>query len=491
MAYAQKDYSQVQGISGQYKISSIGCFLTAFSNLLGSYGKDINPFSLNNEFVSRNIYIDIDDGIRDDLGWSSISQYDPSINVTGTADRGTTPDAGWPSSSEAIVRFYYRSVQSGQMIFHFCKVYDAVNHLIVDSWDGQVKTSPYGEPTGWATYSHSEPVQVAPPAAIPYTKENITPKQIVFNKDTHLWNLSKATFDEVAANPTGDVVANPNAPITVDGIIHHNAIPQYSYYTNEEPFGFNVLDCDDYTPPPPPPVAPPAGAVTIPTSTAPYSIIKTIMGFSTSNDAANHINAKGTVDPGRYMLYNFRVDSEGKTIALNVTKTQGKPGTWINPDDNVPDLPPPPPEAATEPPAPLSTVTPNEPTPVPVNVPNHDLWKTTYVPLRADRKPVLYVSINPKVIKIYDLDQRHAAIDLLPYTELHIVGTFIKDGVTYGRAKKVTEKGYWYGIPITILNTYDELYLYAPKKAPKLSDYAHLLGAKINKLIHDVTRSKS
>lgn len=487
MAYAQKDYPQIQGIDGRYKISSIGCFLTAFCNLEEAYGKGIDPLSLNNELVARNIYIDIDDGVRDDLGWSSISNYDPTVVVTGSSDHGTNRDAGWPNTNEAIVRFYYESVQSGQMIFHFCKVYDAANHLIVDSWDGQVKTSPYGEPTGWATYQHSAPVPVAPPPEPPAPKyevtENYSPaKQVQLNKQpTYLWGMNY-DFDFMKDHPVETHDAGEVYEVT--NKVHHQ--DGYDYYRRDgQVDGFNVLDCDDYTPPPPPPptpTAPPAAPIPIPLAKT-VQLVAAVLGYQSANDANKRINKDKAVplQPGKYYVYSTSSDNEK---VVNLSAVNGKDGSWVNLNDNVE-----PPTPAPEPPAPGSTVAPDEPSPnVPVSVPNHDLWKTTYQPLRADRQPVLYVSINDKVIKIYDLDQRRSAIDLLPYTELHIVGKFEKDGVTYARAKKVADNGYWYGIPLTILNTYDQLYAYAPKKAPKLSDYSQLVKEKIKKLIHDVTR---
>lgn len=148
MAYGQKNYLQTQGINGKYRISQIGCFLTAFSNLTERFGRPVDPISLNAIFRDRQIYIDVDDKIRDDLYWSAITKYDGNIRVTGTG-------SGRPPHSNAIVKFSGLSSRFGT---HFCLVADAKNGSIVDSWDGQVKSwDAYGGPKAWATYQDFTP----------------------------------------------------------------------------------------------------------------------------------------------------------------------------------------------------------------------------------------------------------------------------------------------------------------------------------------------
>lgn len=335
------------------------------------------------------------------------------------------------------------------------------------------------------------PVPVAP-VAPPYTVQDITPKQVKTNKDpTTKWGMNYDNLPAMEANPVATVPIN--TIMTVVSEVHHNTGGTYYRTDVNDPDGYNVVDCDDYVPPLLP--APPAAPLPIPTSTDPYQLIKAIPGYNTSNDAANNTSPITTLEIGTYYIFNRRYSTvkTDEVIALNVTRTPGVAGAWINPNDNLPN---PPPEPVIAPPAPTpstgwegprSAPAEAEPTPVPVTVtPNPNAWKLTYKPLNTDRSPVLYVSINPNVIKIYDLDSKLSSIELKPYTELHIVGTFVKDGVTYARANKVAAQGLWYGIPITILDTYDALYAVAPRKQVKFSDYAHLVAAKISKLIHDI-----
>jgi hypothetical protein len=261
--YAQKNYLAIQGIGGRYRIDQIGCFLDSFCNLFSDFGRDIDPPTLNLELINKGIYIDIDDGIRDDLGWNSITQDDPSIVATRVVDMGfDNPVAGWPNTNESIVRFWYRSVQSGKMITHFCKVADAANHLILDSWDGKVKQSPYGEPTAFAEYEHIVPVQVTPPPPYRVVESFDPPKWIQLNKDTNLWGMNYPTFDYMESHPveTGHAAGEK---WQVTNKVHH--VNGEDYYRREgQVDGFNVKDCDDYTPP-----APDEPKLTIVDSTAP------------------------------------------------------------------------------------------------------------------------------------------------------------------------------------------------------------------------------
>lgn len=276
--YAQKNYLAIQGINGKYRLDQIGCFVTAFSNLFSDFGRDISPLVLNNELVAKGIYIDIDDGVRDDLGWSSITQDDGSIVVSRTVDHGTAQTAGWPSSNNSIVRFYYRSVHSGQMIFHFCKVADAAAHTIVDSWDGAVKQSPYGEPTAYAEYVHNVPVPVSPPPADPV---GISPK-LFLPAAAGKWRVYRLGGPWTVGNEIGTLwPGNPAwAPgLTYDVLgkiasnifkIHTESYGDVAIYAGADTIAQWVSEA----PAAPAPVAPPAPALVITdnTDTVPVTV---------------------------------------------------------------------------------------------------------------------------------------------------------------------------------------------------------------------------
>lgn len=155
MAYGQKNYADWQGIPPQrYRISQIGCFLTSFCNLLERFGRGLPPNQLNNIFINRGIYIDVDDGVRDDLGWQSVVAYDGHVALQKT---GT----GIPPHKNSIVRIK----ATNSFGTHFCLVdrIEGSTVYIVDSWDGAVKNSNvYGPITGWAAYGDIKPQPVQP-----------------------------------------------------------------------------------------------------------------------------------------------------------------------------------------------------------------------------------------------------------------------------------------------------------------------------------------
>lgn len=158
MAYAQTNYSQRQGIAPtKYTIAQIGCFITSFANILQRFGIPAgSPLDINNLLVSRNLYIDVDDGYRDDVGWTTvIALYPKEIRLEATG-------YGAPSSNNSIVKFNYKSRVTGAFTTHFCLVQDAKAGTIIDSWDGAVKHwSAYGGPVAYATYSKL-PSAIAP-----------------------------------------------------------------------------------------------------------------------------------------------------------------------------------------------------------------------------------------------------------------------------------------------------------------------------------------
>lgn len=275
MSYAQTNYSQKQGVNGRYTIAQIGCFLTSFCNLLERFGEAIAPPNLDNYFKQHSFYIDVDDGIRDDLGWGSVSLYNSRIVVAGTGG------AGWPTSNNSILKFYYQSIQNpwitvnGQrvknMVTHFCLVGDVNARTIVDSWDGVTKAPnqylAYGQPVAWASYAAvvpqpvtpppvvvAPPVPVAPPTPLPvpeppkvynvHTVDGITyevliggPKQMWVNRHD---GLDKLTFENVKAWPDFRVERHLDyrTPVTVVGIAHHPVSPSGAdFYMDAEDFG--------------------------------------------------------------------------------------------------------------------------------------------------------------------------------------------------------------------------------------------------------------
>jgi hypothetical protein len=163
MPYAQRNYSQLQGGGNggppaKYKIAQIGCFLTSFCNLLERFGMPVDPATLNNIFTQRGIYIDVDDGVKDDLGWQSVTAYNGQIV--------TTVKSGGVTDRNSIVRLDAKNTFGT----HFCLV-DSIRAdgvYILDSYDGVVKHhNAYGPITGWAVYTYNKPQPVGVINVIP------------------------------------------------------------------------------------------------------------------------------------------------------------------------------------------------------------------------------------------------------------------------------------------------------------------------------------
>lgn len=286
---------------------------------------------------------------------------------------------------------------------------------------------------GWYVPKQAAPAPPPAPAAVvyPYHIDAIPPKQVRINKDTHLWGLTYDNFTAINANPLGDAHAGDIK--TVGAILYHNI--GYNYYLEDAdvPSGYNVLDCDEYTPPPipPPPApvappAPPAGPLSAPSSEQ-YETIKELTGYTTSNQAINHAPVAKTVQipAGSYFIFNKRFDANKNLIALNITKTQGQAGGWINPADNVET--PPAPAVPAAPPAPAAPD-----------------FAYTYKEFSA---PELYVAMRD--LNVSDLAGLHASAKMPQYSVTYIAGTFNVGGIDYARPKSAADKDWWYGIAWT------------------------------------------
>lgn len=271
MPYGQKFYLQPQGIPPtRYRLDQVGCFVTSFCNLLERLGRGaFDPATLNAIFRDNGIYIDVDDGVRDDLGWSSISQIDGNIVVTSTG-------GGWPPTNEAIVKFHYTSPRTGVEQDHLCLVADTNAHTIIDSYDGQVRNPGYyGEPVAYATYGVQQPTPIVPiappPVPQPSRFEDIAQTNLVANKQpVHIWDLNAQNWPDFKA--VQDI--NQGEPFTATAIYHHPLGGNYYTRANGDMNGINVVDLSpapviEVTPPPQPPL------VVNDTNTIPVTVINT------------------------------------------------------------------------------------------------------------------------------------------------------------------------------------------------------------------------
>jgi len=450
MSYAQINYPQKLGNSG-LTIAEAGCFCTADANLLESVGLNVDPATLNQFYIDHGVYqYDATDRANDDLFWGSASKYDGRLKLVATGV------SGWPSSNLAEVRFHYQSISHPwldagnsipNMITHFCKVDDWGSQLIVDSWDGKVKSpGAYGQPTGWAIFEFEQPAPTPPPVEIPVVVAPVEP----------------------VAPP-----APPFAPIVAPSTAQYTLVKDVLGYGTATNAGNNKNAVADL----------PAGDYyifnTYPNRPDLINITKTPgrPGDTTTNQggwintADNVIVPEVVVPPPVLPPANYG----------GVTRT----------DTSTPIVVPPP----LPTPPPLETAP--APTIVTPPVVNANAWKTTNSPLLLDRGVQWFGSQNKTTISIYDLDQRGAPMPLKPFTPIPLVSVFEKDGVRYGRTQKVANAGLWYGIPMGILIPEDNLYDTAKSIAEraftgtlKFGDTPAILLGKLERFIDGIKQTR-
>lgn len=300
------------------------------------------------------------------------------------------------------------------------------------------------------------PVQPAsaPPTPASYSVVATYPegKQIVLNKDTNLWGMNYH-FDFMVAHPVEQNHTRGEIWTVTNKVHHENG---YDYYRRDgQVDGFNVLDCDDYTPPPPPYVPPAEPLKGKPVRT--YPLDWEVPSFDNPIDAMSHRNAKGSLKPKTYIIF------EEDDLAYNLTENNMVPGVWINTKDNVPPLPPEPkplPEQVT-----VAIQNAKDVADTLAQGDTKDMatsWKQC-TPLKVDKHtgkwlPVKYVSTNDLVQNIRSLDgQIPTTIPLPPHKVLNLVSTFISpDGTLCARDDTLTTSHRYYALPFSLFKPFVE-----------------------------------
>lgn len=477
--YAQIDYTEKVG-NGPYGINEIGCFLTAFCNLLSRFGENIDPPTLNSYFIKTNDYLlDPEDGagVKDDLSWSSIVDFAAPIHVV------KINGPGWPSSNNAIVEFHYKSARTGAETTHFCLVEDAAAHTIVDSWDGKVKSpGEYGEPVASAEYTEITPVPVVTSVNPP------TPAAAAAN--------SFEVVVEIPGYGNSNNAANHKDPITkvqAGSYNIYNAFHGMVNVTSKPGTPGSWINPDDNVKPAPvkpvdnPVVEPNTNAinevVTIttamlmvregPSTTSPANEANTADGNLHLNDAitvTGWVHAED-VTGNDVWLRTVRgnwVWSGGTNFDLNQTKT---PEVTAKPAVETPAAPIVKPQMVNNVAAAVNKV---DTVQVKVNP-----WQDSYKPSAGTYKLISDVTIT-------DLSGKGQSVLAAKGTIVDQAGIFIKDGVKYARTVNSAKNGVWYGVPAnqliatsTTANTTD---LVKPTSQPITDDLEDDLDA----LFHDI-----
>ena len=287
---------------------------------------------------------------------------------------------------------------------------------IIDSYDGIEKSAAqyqtqYHAPVGWATYEYNVPVP-APPAAS--TTTPAAPISIPGNtQDKYLVLTILAGYrsSSQAASRSGE---NSQVPIGSYFVFNRaNSMLNITRVVGQPGWWINPADN----------VLPAKQSASGPQT---YTVEKSIPGYMTSNEAVNHISPNVTVAAGTYYVYSTYHG------AINVTRKQGAPGSWINPSDN---------EANG-----ANAAGNGDGSGAPLD------WQATYA---ADKNNY----IAKQTITVDDIAKQKQSLTLKQYTPVAIAGTFTgPDDVLYGRTPTSVKNGWWYGIPMTNLELEDEVF---------------------------------
>lgn len=263
--YAQQNYPQQLG-NGNYTIAEAGCLLTAICNGLERInGSGPDPVTLNQFYLERGLFIKDSDGANEDLAWGSINQYDPTIILTQVGS------GALPPSENAIVKFHYIGVHTGQPIDHYCWVdhIEGQEVFIIDSWDGLVKgpaayDGVYHAPIAWGVYAKTASTP-PPPASLPAAPASAPSLDDMY-----------PVIKEIPGYPTsGTAAAHTGSNSTVPAGNYHvfnrfNGMVNVTRILGQPGWWINPTDnVPSVTPPPAPPVvAPPVQVAPTPTPEA-------------------------------------------------------------------------------------------------------------------------------------------------------------------------------------------------------------------------------
>jgi LysM repeat protein len=474
--YGQKNYQQKVG-NGPYTIAQIGCFLVAFCNLMQKFGSNnIDPPTLNQDFNQRGVYLpdpSAGAGIKEELGYNSVTAINGQIKVVQTVDHGHAQTAGWPNSNNAIVKFYYSL--NGHMTTHFCLVADANARTIVDSWDGVIKgVGHYGQPVAWTTYDYVVPQPVTKPhvpvkvnsPSVGVVAELPTPTppapragvQYKFQKGDTFYSIAPRFHTTAAAlmeyNDITDAEAH-NIPVGFEIYILPTAdsAPSTSGYTIEplpEPKTYHITRK---------PYANKWG----------FGNIRTWADFvsngQTTADTDVTITAVATVIVGKetaaYYMDNLAYNN-GKVInTIGYNWSDLAEGAYSPP---APAAAPAPATAAATIPT-VSTV----PSASTTTAPADSTADTTDSTPSTTAAPASYKSTYDtfKTPQIYEVTQTATCPECdgrrQPHTlqkgqAVSIIGTFVKGQTLYGRPTGAAKAGFWFGVPMDDIELQDVVF---------------------------------
>jgi hypothetical protein len=458
MSYAQKNYNSQLG-NGHYTIATAGCFVTAFSNLLERYGAGLDPSNLNNFLLSHSLYLRDSDGSLEDLSFGSISGYNGAIHVVKTG-------SGWPSGDNSIVKFIYRDTK-GNNINHFCLMHNAAQQLIIDSYDGVVKKSPYGTPVAYATYENTNPQPV----------HQFNPPAQPTDTSYHAWSgkVTASRVSQVRANATHLAVGNLGN-VNKDGLLYAgNVFDVIGWQKADDPYNDGrdiwlktarnhwvwAYNTNFFTLPGHGAGEPEAPSVPVKVNDVVYTRLKEPINLVTIPEPTNVWNFIGAPQIVKTVTSGTAFTAVGKAIKENdptnttyfmdeesfgQVDTSGLVGNPLG--INTVDLIAPPEKTYNEPAADQPTLQSENEGKVEVKVlpPDPHKFKQTY---QGFLGPVDYRALGSMVIR--DAEGIEPDVELSDNQIVRVGGQFEKDGIKYFRTQHSVTNNVWYGIPVDLL----------------------------------------
>lgn len=167
-----------------------------------------------------------------------------------------------------------------------------------------------------------------------------------------------------------------------------------------------------------------------------YEVVKTVKGYLTALQAINHTGSTAVEIPaGTYFVFNKQLAGE-HLQSVNVTKTAGKPGAWVNTADNIAD--PTPEELAAIAAAKQAELDAAEAARIAALPP----FASSYVVLP---EPLTYVVMREGVQCIDPLNN-YAPVNVARYSIVKISGSFSVNGISLARLKSAADKDLWFAI---------------------------------------------
>ena len=432
--------------------------IVAWCHLLHNFGKVTNPATLA-AYLSD---------FTDAPDWATITAFDPELSVSTTGK-------DWPKSKNSIVTFKLADMEGKPYELH-CLIFDPADRTIIDSSDATIKNAGvYGSPVSFATYSYT-PAPVIVESA----------PEIVAAPDP------ERTYTVLSGERIFDISRKLDIPS--QDLIEHNGIKD----PYDLPAGLQLHL------PIPVPLPAPAPKPTYKVFDDPRTMHITRQGgaqkwmFGNSKTVDDIVSGSGIYPENKEVriVAEVRVPIDGETwsyymdeLAIGDYRTSGKVRYTIGfacGDLTPGKSPKPSAEKLSQPtkeqieqvlasiePLPVPAVKAPEPEPIRLHEADEVLlspnrWKGTYEPFvdRWNRETTITHIVDlpgdQDEIMVHDCDQKRPSKRLRDTGHYPIAGTFVKDGVEYGRPLQSVqcspEMRNWYGIPMSVLKTEQEMY---------------------------------